>query len=148
MKKAILVVITVLILVFSLFAAGEESAEQEKEAIKNAALDYIEGWYEGSAERMERALHPDLNKKGVQVIPKTRRTILNFASASMMVESAWVCGSTKPGQVIRPVPSMTVSALPLTSPRATTRSPRMATLPGNPTCPVPSMMRVCSISTS
>jgi hypothetical protein len=32
-------------------------------AIKQAALDYIEGWYEGNAERMERALHPELAKR-------------------------------------------------------------------------------------
>jgi DNA phosphorothioation-dependent restriction protein DptG len=86
MKKVTLIVIAVLILVFSLFAVSEENTDQKKEAIKKAALDYIEGWYEGNPERMERALHPDLNKKGVQVIPKTGKTVLNFASASMMVE--------------------------------------------------------------
>ncbi len=32
-------------------------------AVIQAALDYIEGWYEGSAERMTRALHPDLVKR-------------------------------------------------------------------------------------
>ncbi len=32
-------------------------------AIRQAALDYIEGWYEGNAERMERSLHPDLAKR-------------------------------------------------------------------------------------
>jgi hypothetical protein len=35
-------------------------------AIKQAALDYIEGWYEGNAERMERALHPELAKRIVR----------------------------------------------------------------------------------
>jgi hypothetical protein len=34
-------------------------------AIRATALDYIEGWYEGSAERMDRALHPDLAKRVV-----------------------------------------------------------------------------------
>src|SRR4051812_14973787 len=32
-------------------------------AIKATALDYIEGWYTGDAERMERALHPELAKR-------------------------------------------------------------------------------------
>lgn len=27
-------------------------------AIRTAALDYIEGWYDGDAARMERSLHP------------------------------------------------------------------------------------------
>jgi hypothetical protein len=31
--------------------------------ITQAALDYIEGWYEGNADRMTRALHPDLVKR-------------------------------------------------------------------------------------
>jgi hypothetical protein len=31
-------------------------------AVRAVALDYIEGWYEGDAERMERSLHDDLVK--------------------------------------------------------------------------------------
>lgn len=31
--------------------------------IRATALDYIEGWYTGDAERMTRALHPDLAKR-------------------------------------------------------------------------------------
>jgi len=39
-------------------------------AIKQTALDYIEGWYEGNAERMERALHPELAKRIVRTNPQ------------------------------------------------------------------------------
>jgi hypothetical protein len=35
----------------------------DSSAIRTAALDYIEGWYEADAERMERAVHPDLVKR-------------------------------------------------------------------------------------
>ena len=35
-------------------------------AIRQAALDYIEGWYEGDPQRMERALHPELVKRIVR----------------------------------------------------------------------------------
>ena len=38
----------------------------DQAAIKQTALDYIEGWYEGNAERMERALHPELAKRIVR----------------------------------------------------------------------------------
>ena len=31
--------------------------------IRQAALDYIEGWYSGNADRMTRALHPELAKR-------------------------------------------------------------------------------------
>src|SRR5919108_2975195 len=33
-------------------------------AVVQAALDYFEGWFEGDAARMERALHPGLVKRG------------------------------------------------------------------------------------
>ena len=32
-------------------------------AIRTAAIDYVDGWYEGDAARMERAVHPDLAKR-------------------------------------------------------------------------------------
>ena len=44
----------------------EAQSTPDAELIKQTALDYIEGWYEGNAERMERALHPDLAKRIVQ----------------------------------------------------------------------------------
>ncbi len=34
-------------------------------AIKETALNYIEGWYEGNAERMAKSLHPKLAKRAV-----------------------------------------------------------------------------------
>lgn len=45
-------------------ADHHESAASDEAKIRAAALDYIEGWYEGDAERMERALHPHLAKFG------------------------------------------------------------------------------------
>ncbi len=45
-------------------ALAQTSADST--AIVATALDYIEGWYEGNAERMERALHPDLAKRIVR----------------------------------------------------------------------------------
>jgi hypothetical protein len=35
-------------------------------AIRAAALDYVEGWYTGDAERMARAVHPELAKRIVE----------------------------------------------------------------------------------
>ena len=34
--------------------------------IERTALDYIEGWFDGDASRMERALHPELAKRSLQ----------------------------------------------------------------------------------
>ncbi len=59
MKYLILSIVFVLGL--TAFAFGQTDAD--KEAIKATALDYMEGWYEGDAARMERALHPELAKR-------------------------------------------------------------------------------------
>ncbi len=37
----------------------------DSQAIRDSALDYIEGWYEANAERMNRALSPYLAKRRV-----------------------------------------------------------------------------------
>lgn len=39
------------------------AVDAEQEAIRRAALDYFEGWFDGDAARMERALHPELVKR-------------------------------------------------------------------------------------
>jgi Putative lumazine-binding len=38
-------------------------AGEEKDAVRSAVLDYVEGWFDGDAGRMERALHPELVKR-------------------------------------------------------------------------------------
>ena len=55
-------------------------------AIKQTALDYIEGWYEGNAERMEKALHPDLAKRIVRTNPQNGRSGLGQMSAMSLVQ--------------------------------------------------------------
>ena len=47
----------------------------DKAAIKQTALDYLEGWYECNPERMERAVHPDLAKRIVSSNPTTGRPL-------------------------------------------------------------------------
>lgn len=54
-------------------------------AIKQTALDYIEGWYQGNGERMERALHPELAKRIVNVDPRNGRNTLGQQSAMTLV---------------------------------------------------------------
>src|SRR3954471_22807167 len=39
------------------------SAVSDTEAITATVLDYFEGWFDGDAARMDRALHPDLVKR-------------------------------------------------------------------------------------
>jgi len=46
-------------------APAQNASEQDKAAVKQAAYDYAEGYYEGAADRMERAVHPALVKRGL-----------------------------------------------------------------------------------
>jgi len=65
MKKATIAMTALLVLAavapFARAQAGA-AAQPEKDAAIQTALDYSDGAYSGDAARMERALHPDLNK--------------------------------------------------------------------------------------
>ena len=41
------------------------NTSSDEAAVVAAALDYFEGWFEGDATRMERALHPGLAKRSL-----------------------------------------------------------------------------------
>ena len=49
-------------------------------SIRQAALDYIEGWYAGDAARMERALHPELAKRNVQTDERGRSRLTQMSA--------------------------------------------------------------------
>lgn len=89
MQKAVLLFATILLLsVVQVNAQSTpQSAPSDAELIKQAALDYIEGWYEGNAERMERALHPELAKRIVRTDPKSGRSGLGQMGAMTLVNS-------------------------------------------------------------
>jgi hypothetical protein len=53
-------------------------------AIKKAALDYVEGWYEGNPERMERALHPELAKRIVRTDQNGRSRLEQMSAMSLV----------------------------------------------------------------
>jgi hypothetical protein len=60
-------------------------ASADSAAIRAAALDYVEGWYEGNAERMTRALHPELVKRIVVSDTATGKSVLQSMGASALV---------------------------------------------------------------
>lgn len=92
MRKLVLICLTILIVSVSQANAQSTSSQanaqssSDAELIKQAALDYIEGWYEGNAERMERALHPELAKRIVRTDAKGRSG-LGQMSAMTLVQS-------------------------------------------------------------
>ena len=54
-------------------------------AIKNCALNYVEGFYEGNSDRMEKALHPELSKRIVRTDPQSGRQRLDQMSALTLI---------------------------------------------------------------
>jgi putative lumazine-binding protein len=84
MKRAL-----TLLVAASLAAAASSAWAQtaaDSAAIKATALDYIEGWYQGNAERMERAVHPDLAKRIVNTNERGR-SVLGHQSAMTLVQN-------------------------------------------------------------
>lgn len=77
-----------------LLTAGTARAQSDadREAIKQTALDYIEGFYDGNAERMGRSLHPDLAKRIVRSNPSTGKNKLDHMTAPTLVQ---IAGSMK-----------------------------------------------------
>ena len=55
-------------------------------AIKQTALDYIEGFYDGNAARMERSLHPELAKRIAHPDPVSGRSHLAEMSALALIQ--------------------------------------------------------------
>jgi len=72
----------------ALWLSPSASAQSHPEAaaIRQAALDYIDGWYEADAARMERALHPELAKRIVQADPATGKSQLRNMTAAQLIE--------------------------------------------------------------
>ena len=83
--KAILLAALVAGFAVSPFPLDEVSSE-EREKIKNAALDYMEGALSGDASRMERAIHPELTKVTFMKLPKTETVVLRKAGSSRLIE--------------------------------------------------------------
>jgi 3'-phosphoadenosine 5'-phosphosulfate sulfotransferase len=79
-------------LVIAVFFSGLMTAyaiadkEKDRKAVEKAALDYLEGWYEGNVERMEGCLHPDLQKREIRKLTQTGRSQFGLHTASTLIE--------------------------------------------------------------
>jgi hypothetical protein len=91
-----------LLLAIILFAPVLTQAQSaaDTEAVRQVALDYIEGWYSGDSERMERALHPDLVKRIVET-RDGRRTISEMSAVQLIGSTANGGGLQTPADVRR-----------------------------------------------
>lgn len=76
-----------LLLLYFVVSGLHAQSPADSAAIRAAALDYVEGWYEGNAERMGRALHPELVKRIVVRDTTTGKTVVQGMGASVLVNS-------------------------------------------------------------
>ena len=60
------------------------ASSSDAEAIKQTALDYIEGWYDGDAARMEKALHPELAKRIVWTDASGQNTLGQMSAMTLV----------------------------------------------------------------
>jgi hypothetical protein len=79
-----------------------DTPADDAEGIKHAALDYIEGWYEGDTRRMESALHPELATRMIRTDPKTQKSRLDQMSALTLLQATRAGGGKINGPDGRP----------------------------------------------
>ena len=63
--KLLMILMFAFVLTFPI--AGYGQTDTEKEAVRQAVLDYVEGVYEVAPERIERSVHPELVKRGFYI---------------------------------------------------------------------------------
>ena len=72
------------VVLFASVVHVQAQSKSDADLIKQAALDYIEGWYEGDATRMERALHPDVAKRIVRVDQRGRHSLGQLSAMGLV----------------------------------------------------------------
>ncbi len=86
MKRLTIVLAIILFLFMFLTSQAQAQEKSVKQAVTQAALDYIDGAHAGDAARMERAVHPELNKVTIRSIPQTGTFFLNKSGASRLIQ--------------------------------------------------------------
>jgi hypothetical protein len=84
-----------IVLLAATAAVAQTGPSDESAAITKTALNYIEGWYEGNAGRMESALHPELAKRMIYTDPKSGRSQFNHMGAMALVQGTKRGGGTQ-----------------------------------------------------
>ena len=97
MRKSALLLLAILVACTAeVRAQSTTGSDADKAAIKQTALDYIEGWYEGDAERMERALHPELAKRIVRTNPQGQSRLDQMSAMSLVQGTRRAYGKQTP----------------------------------------------------
>jgi hypothetical protein len=98
MRKLILLIAAIALLP----AAAAAQTDADREAVRQAVLDYVEGVYEMKPERIERSVHPDLAKRGFMI----RRGETAYSQSTMTFQQLIEVAKTynKQGRVPKDAP--------------------------------------------
>jgi hypothetical protein len=102
--RSVLATLTALALTAGMPAAATAqnltASDQDKEAVRQAAYDYAEGYYQGAVDRMERALHPLLTKRGLMARGGGPAVLvpMNADTSNALFTLRRRCGRSAPGQ--------------------------------------------------
>jgi peroxiredoxin len=88
MLRVVVVFILSILLCSVLAAQGTNPNNNDSSAIKQTALDFMDGYYSGDPVRVERALHPDLTKAIPRDLPQTGHTVIAYSTYSGLIENA------------------------------------------------------------
>ena len=96
MREPVIAIVVFAALLMSTNGQTDDSGprQADRQAITETALDYGQGWYAGDAERMERALHPDLAKRVRWATPANPKGRIQHMSAMYLVQSTRRGGGT------------------------------------------------------
>lgn len=102
MRTVILATVTGVLLAASQAAAQsapalQRTAAADSAAVRQAALDYIEGWYEADAARMARAVHPELAKRWVRTDSTGASMIRDMGASELIAQTRRGGGERHPG---------------------------------------------------
>jgi hypothetical protein len=89
--KTVLICLSLLMAAVPAFA--QTASEADMAGIKQAALDYAQSWYTGDADRMEKALSPDLAKRIVRT--RDNRSRIENMGALALVQGVRSGSGTK-----------------------------------------------------
>ena len=86
MKKLLVILLIFVMAGSSALAQVSGKRRDQDETIIKTVMNYIDGAYSGDAERMAKALHPELTKVMPFTVPQTGKTGLSKMGASQLIE--------------------------------------------------------------
>lgn len=96
MKKIAVVILILALGAGYMVVQSEGNRADDRKAVEAAALDYIEGWYSGNAERLANGLHDDLAKRGMTPSRETGKITMRPVTKEQLVEYAKQGAGKKP----------------------------------------------------